>query len=121
MNHAEKKFNLEWLWDSLDHWQKDDGWRPKAIAVLKKNGYDKSNLEPIEKALYVDVMNTFIDSAKVRSLKKSGLAAYPGTIPAKQIKLMKTWSLKGSKTAANGSQAEYNAASEKQEKTVKYH
>lgn len=123
MNHAERKFGLDWLFEPDEYWRKTDKpdpFKPNAQKILQKYGYDRSNLEALEHELYTAIVNAFIDATKVQSLKKHGLAAYPGAIPAKQIKVLKTWSITGSKIKANAGRDEYNAASEKQEKTVKY-
>lgn len=121
IHHEEKRFNLSWLFDEDDSWREKDEFKPHAQKILKKYGYTRDTIEPLEKALYIDVVNTFIDALKVKSLKANGLAAYPGAIPAKQLKLIKSWSLKGSKIKPDAPSDEYNAASEKQEKTLKYH
>lgn len=125
LDHQNQKFGLKWLFDTDEpYWRKDekpDPFKPNAQKILKKHGYTQKNIESLEKALYVALMNTFIESTRTMSLKKTGLAAYPGAIPAKQIRLLKTWSIKDSVMRADADRDTYVKASEKQEKTVKYH
>lgn len=121
IDHKKQEMNLEWLFDEPSYGDRNADWKKKAVSILKDHGYNRTNLESLQKELYVDLMNTFIDSMKVSSLKKSGTVAYPGGIPSSQIKVIKTWSLKNSRMKSDADSKTYNDASETQERSMKYH
>lgn len=119
LHHATKRFGLDWLLKPSEYSKLE--FRVNAKKALNDLGYTLDNIESLEKELYVEIMNTFIKAQATKSLKSGGTTAYPGTIPAKQVKLMKTWSLKGSKMKPEAGAEEYSKATDAQAASAKYH
>jgi hypothetical protein len=118
MHHSTQRYGLSWLFDDDD---RGNEFRVHARTVLKKYGYTSKNIVELEKELYVAIMNTFIQANATKSLKTDGVTAYPGTVPASQIKLVKTWDIKGGRMKADPDKEAYAKATDAVAKTVQYH
>jgi hypothetical protein len=131
-NHEDQKFNLMWIF-----YQGNDEMIAKGKAAFEKYGLDAgyksagkvgSSLQnptdpkvvELEKKIYRDLISTFVDGAYHSSVKNLGNVAYPGKIPASQIEIFKTWSIKGTKISSEKATGkEYNDAYDAQAATVK--
>lgn len=117
MHHSTQRFGLSWLFDD----DRDDKFGKHARRILQKHGYNSTNIEGLETELYVAIMNTFIQASAAKSLKVNGVTAYPGVVPSKQIKLVKTWDIKSGKMKADPNRETYAKATDAIAATAKYH
>lgn len=118
LDHKEKKFGLKWI-RTQSGMNKE--FKERALAVFEKYGLDtEEKIEELETQTFMSLLKTFIDGTTNSSLKKTGVVAYPGSIPASQVKVLKTWEIKGTKISKDGySKKEYHDAIDKQQSTVK--
>ena len=118
LKHDEKKFGLKWL-RTQSGLNKE--FKERAIYVFKKYGLDTEvKIEEVETQTFMSLVKTFVDGTTNLSLKKTGVVAYPGSIPASQVKVLKTWEIKGTKISKDDySKKEYHDAIDKQQSTVK--
>lgn len=130
LNHKEQRLNLMWRFT-----HGNDEVTVRAKETFKKYGLGTdSTYDPgrdthgnpndpkvleLERKLYFDLMRTFIDGTYESSIKKSGNVAYPGNIPASQISMLKSWTIKGTKIGSNANAVDYEAALDKQAASVK--
>lgn len=121
LNHKEGKFGLMWLRNGSA--QKD--FAEHAAKQFEKFGLvTDAQIEEAEIQTFMNLMKTFTEATFNKSIKEAGNVAYPGTIPASQLKLFKTWTLKGAKIEGNGDnkpykKADYDASIDKQNASVK--
>ena len=118
LNHKEKKFGLKWL-RTQSGMNKE--FKERALSVFEKYGLDtEAKIEDVETQTFMSLVKTFVDGTTNTSLKKTGTVAYPGSIPASQVKVLKTWEIKGTKIKKDEySKKEYHDAIDKQQSTVK--
>lgn len=117
LDHKEKSFNLRYL---IDQYEKGNEFRQKAEDAFAKYGIKTDeDLKNLEHHIYNEMMKTYINGSFTKGIKQSGTIAYPGSIPASQVELVKTWKIRGTKIKRdNYSAKEYADAIEKQKQTV---
>lgn len=117
LNHKDGKFNLGWI---LTQYGVDSEFKRNAEKVFKERGLNTDEaLSAVEKNVYVELIRAFTEASFSKNIKQVGTTAYPGNIPASQIKVLKTWSLADSKIPANNyGKANFDAAIDKQQSSV---
>jgi hypothetical protein len=129
VNHTERRFNLMWIFSQGHPDMVQTGkevFAKYGLSTEYKSGSHSSSPKPVdpkvialEKKLYVDLMKAYVDGAFDSSYKKLGNVAFQGNIPASQVSVLKSWSIKSSKIPSNADAPEYDAAIDNQAATVK--
>lgn len=116
LDHQNKIFGLNWIYGS----DRTSEFTKHATKVLKAAGLAKDSqaIKDVEKHLYVAIMKMYIEGAFKKGMKNTGTVAYKGSIPAKDIALVKSWTVRGSMVDMYPDEDEYKIALDKQAKST---